>query len=366
MYSRRQFLAQGATLSLALATASECPSAPAPRKPKFEADPKLFTPEVRKTVDRALAFLAHHQNADGSFGTCGYQGNVGITGLAALAFVTAGHRPDATARGKVVGKALDFILSQENVAGGHPGFLHNPKASPHGPMYNHGFATLLLACVHGTIKDKKQAARVEETLGRAVKLIVESQNREGGWRYTPDSRDADITVTTCQMASLLAARKAGIEVPDRTIDQGIAYVKKCQDRDSGAFRYMTIGAPSLFAFARTAAGVLVLQRAGLDKKDEVKKGLAYLVKNRPGAKIGRPEMHYFFGHYYAAAAMHHAGGEPWKEWYTAIRKELLERQGPDGSWQDQIDQHYATALACIVLLAPNGRLAAQFGPKKKK
>lgn len=45
---------------------------------------------MRKAVERALAFLADHQNAHGSFGARAYQGNVGITGLAALAFVAAG------------------------------------------------------------------------------------------------------------------------------------------------------------------------------------------------------------------------------------------------------------------------------------
>ena len=51
-----------------------------------------------------------------------------------------------------------------------------------------------------------------------------------------------------------------------------------------------------------------------------------------------------------------AGGDYWKEWYPAIRKELLSRQVPDGSWVDQICPHYGTAMACIILQVPNNYL----------
>ena len=46
-----------------------------------------------------------------------------------------------------------------------------------------------------------------------------------------------------------------------------------------------------------------------------------------------PDMYYFYGHYYAVQAMWTAGGDYWKEWFPAIRDELLHAQQPDGSWQ---------------------------------
>ena len=58
-------------------------------------------------------------------------------------------------------------------------------AHPHGPMYGHGFGTLFLAESHGTIADRELRRRVREALGRAVKVILDSQNAEGGWRYQP-------------------------------------------------------------------------------------------------------------------------------------------------------------------------------------
>src|SRR6185437_2557379 len=186
MWTRRQFLMRGAAVSLALAQGRRALSAPVPKRKEDEAG-KLITPALRKVIDAGLKSLGAGQHDDGSFGRRGYQGNLGITSLAALAFLAAGHEPDDSPRGKIVGKALDFVLSQENRQGGHPGYLHNPNASPHGPMYNHGFATLFLAFLHGKKKDKSKPAKYGEVLERAVQLLVASQNKEGGWRYTPTS-----------------------------------------------------------------------------------------------------------------------------------------------------------------------------------
>ncbi len=69
------------------------------------------------------------------------------------------------------------------------------------------------------------------------------------------------------------------------------------------------------------------------------------------------DMHYFYGHYYAVQAMYTAGGTYWKEWYPAIRDALVSSQDPaDGSWHDHVDQHYATAMACLILQVPNNYL----------
>lgn len=112
-------------------------------------------------------------------------------------------------------------------------------------------------------------------------------------------------------------------------------------------------------FSRTAAAVAILQAMGVQKGEEVEKGLAYLIKNQPVPTPPRGDLYYFYGQYYSARLMHGRGGAAWKGWYAAIRKELLGQQQPNGSWEDQIDPHYATAMACLVLLTPEGRLAVR-------
>jgi hypothetical protein len=211
------------------------------------------------------------------------------------------------------------------------------------------------------VQDADLRQKVRDTLHAAVQLIVKTQNAEGGWRYTPASREADISVTICQIMGLRAARNAGIFVPKTTVDRCVEYVKNCQDRREGWFRYMAQGGPGeRDAFARTAAGVVALNTAGIYSGPEVENGLKYLLNKPPTrhalGRGDRPDMYYYYGHYYAAQAMWTAGGDYWKKWFPVIRDELLRAQIGDGSWNDQICSHYATAMACIILQIPNNYL----------
>jgi hypothetical protein len=331
--------------------------------PDGSASKGMITPETDRAIEAGLAYLNARRNLrDGSFGTNAYQGNVAVTSLGALAFMAGGHQPGRRAYGRVVTDALRFVLGQENVTGAKPGFFHNPRATPHGPMYGHGFATLFLAEASGMVHDRRLRDEVRDKLHLAVKVILDSQNTEGGWRYNPEPRDADLSVTVCQIMALRAARNAGVAVPRAKVDKCVDYVKRCQERSEGWFRYMTHGGMQGHGFARTAAGVAALFSAGIYKGPEVEAGLRFL-KTRclPGTGYAtrldwRPDMHYFYGHYYAVQAMWTAGGAYWAEWYPAIRGELLARQRPDGSWWDQICAHYATAMACIILQVPNNYL----------
>jgi hypothetical protein len=216
-------------------------------------------------------------------------------------------------------------------------------------MYGHGFATLFLAEAYGM----SMRPDLRDKLTRAVDLIVDTQNSEGGWRYQPQRLDADISVTICQVMALRAARNAGLHVPHETIERCVAYVKRSQNADGG-FMYMSTGGQS--AFPRSAAGVVALFSAGIYEGPEVDKGLAYLMENLPRGGPFNRENHYFYGHYYAVQAMWHAGGEYWQTWYPAIREELLARQREDGSWLDSICPEYGTAMACIILQMPNNYL----------
>jgi hypothetical protein len=366
--SRRRFLTRTAPGFLAAAGSAVAfagddpePAGRGEALPDGSAAKGMITPEADRAIDAGLAYLNSRRHRDGSFGTNPYYGNVAVTSLGALAFMAGGHQPGRGVYGRVVTDALRFVLSQENVSGGKPGFLHNPRATPHGPMYGHGFGTLFLAEVSGMVHDRALREEVREKLHRAVKVILDSQNLEGGWRYNPEPRDADLSVTVCQMMALRAARNAGLAVPRSKVDRCIAYVKRCQDRSEGWFRYMQQGGVMGNNFARTAAGVAALFSAGVYKGPEIEAGLRYLkTRCMPGRSFGfrdnRPDMYYFYGHYYAVQAMWTAGGAYWAEWYPAIRNELVGNQQSDGGWVDQICPQYATAMASLVLQVPNNYL----------
>jgi Prenyltransferase and squalene oxidase repeat len=212
--------------------------------------------------------------------------------------------------------------------------------------------------------------RLHGTLERSVKLIISCQNQEGGWRYRPERTEADISVTICQIMALRAARNAGFFVPSEVVEKCTKYVKACQDPIEGGFRYQKSHAGPT-GFARTAAGVVALNSAGVYKGPSVEKGLEYLMNRcKPGSQFqGQPwhrqemMMHYYYGHYYAVQAMWIAGGKYWAEWYPAIRDELVHGHPDhmkDGSWLDAKTfphcAHYSTSMACIILQVPNNYL----------
>lgn len=316
------------------------PSLPALGALKEGDDFQEITPQLIEAINHGLAYLATQQRADGSYGHTQFQRHVGVTSIAGLAFMGHGDLPDRGPYGTNVTKALDFVLrsSQPN------GLL--AADTSHGPMYGHGFATLFLGEIYGQTQD----TRIRETLLKAVRLIINSQNDEGGWRYQPVPDEADISVTICQVKALRSARNAGIKVPKKTIDNAVEYVRKCQNPDGG-FRYM-LNSGGGSAFPRSAAGVSTLWYAGVNTDDQaVQNGLEYMMRYLPGNTHNIP--HYYYGHYYAAQAMFMAGGEHWKRWYPAIRKELLARQDSrEGSWSGQAGQAYGTGMALIILQMP--------------
>jgi len=300
-----------------------------------------LTPDAEKSIERGLVYLASHQHPDGSFGSGAYRGNVAVTSLAGMAFLAEGSLPGRGRFGKELSRALDYVLGQcrEN------GLILNVGAASRGPMYEHGFATLFLAECWGS----SSRPDLKDKLTRAVRLIVNTQNDEGGWRYQPQKLDADISVTVCQIMALRAARNAGIYVPKTTVDRCVAYVRRCQNPDGG-FRYMTV--PGESAFARSAAAMVALFSAGIYEGEEIDRGINYLLRFVPEPGVIRQEPYYYYGHYYCVQAMWQKGGAAWHRYFPAIRDDLIARQQPDGSWSDPISPELGTAMALLVLQLP--------------
>ena len=334
-----------ATVAVALCVCTSLTPADEPTLPDQTAS-KLISPAAEKSIDRGLAVLASRQHDDGSFGSGNFRGNVAVTALAGMAMMSSGSTPGRGPYGAQISKSLDYILSCSQKSG----LIVAPGATSRGPMYGHGFATLFLAECHG------MAARSElrEKLVAAVKLIVNTQNKEGGWRYQPIRADADISVTICQIMALRAARNAGIHVPKETVDRCIQYVKRSQNPDGGFVYMLSQGGESLFP--RSAAGIVALQSAGIYEGPEITKGVEYLMKFLPQKGEAGQAAYYYYGQYYAVQAMWHAGGQSWQIWYAAVRDDMIARQGRDGAWQAAFSSDYATAMACIVLQMPNGTL----------
>ena len=306
------------------------------KKDKTAPDEVKMNDRARKATAKALEWLAARQNSDGSWSEGRYPHNTAITSFALLAFLSQGHLPNQGTYGPEVAKGCRFLLASARP----DGYLVGSRG---GNMYCHAMATLALAEMWGMTGDKD----VKPVLTKAVNLIVGSQNFEGGWRYEPRPTGADISVTIMQVMALRAAKNSGLHVKDETMHRAIAYIKRCYHESIGGFSYTPGQAPG---FARTAAGVCVLQLTGEDKSKEIPKAIQFM-------KQHADERHYFwYGHYYAAHAMHQVGGKDWQDWYNRICDVFLPMQTGDGSWSKrdcfEVGPVYQTSIAVIILSVP--------------
>jgi squalene cyclase len=295
---------------------------------------------TRKATAKALEFLAARQNQDGSWSDNNHPHSTAITAFALLAFLSQGQLPNQGQYGPEVAKGARFLMACSRP----DGLLLAARDNPAHTMYHHGMATLALAELWGNTGDDE----IKPVLQKAVKLIIGSQNPEGGWRYHPNGRDADISVTIMQVMALRAAKNAGLHVPDQKLKKAIAYINRCFMPQQGGFTYQPgSGQPG---FARTAAGLCVLFLSGEYKAHQIPQAVEYLKRSfnqRP---------HYWYGHYYAAHAMHQVGGKDWDDWYALVKREMLPKQLPNGSFarqqEDGLGAVYQTSIAVIVLSVP--------------
>lgn len=306
-----------------------------------------ITPELDQSVALGLEYLATTQLEDGAWEGGRFGKNVAITSLACLAMMGDGNTASRGPYSDHILRGLGFILDSTKENGLIAADANN------GPMYGHGFAALFLGEIYGMTPggpDTALGGRIHDALLRAVRLIEQTQNEEGGWRYNPVPYDADVSVTICQIMALRSARNAGIEVSSETIDRAIEYVRETQNPDGG-FRYQVSAGAS--AWPRSAAGVASLYYAGIYSDDSIDRGLEYLMGTALPGSTTASRSHYFYGQYYAVQSMFLAGGEHWETWWPAVRKELIESQLPEGAWEERsAGRVYGTAMSLIILQMP--------------
>ena len=68
--------------------------------------------------------------------------------------------------------------------------------------------------------------RISATLDRALKLIAQTQCRDGGWDYhaKSDERGHDLSLAVMQAKALRSAMDSGLEVPPAVVDLAIRLV----------------------------------------------------------------------------------------------------------------------------------------------
>jgi hypothetical protein len=323
--------------SLLVGVVANCPA-----QPIQEHIGEVVPRDVREMYDRGLQYLIKTQNDAG--GWSGGQDGPGVTGMGLMAFLASGEDPNFGLYSKQVRKAVKNVIQGQNASTGYFG----------NSMYHHGFAMLALAEAYGSVDDRNLWTAAEKDKGRsigaalelAVRAAITSQkkNSYGGWRYTPDSNDADTSVSGAVLVGLLAARNAGIEVPDESIDRAISYYQSMTS-DSGQVAYS--GGLGGFdeSLARISIGSLVYSIARRKDLPQYKATIEYL-KQRPELQ---PNGYREYAAYYAAQALFQGDLPTWEKWNKLLVRQLKQQQQPDGSFTGDFGPQVATSLSLLAL-----------------
>jgi hypothetical protein len=299
--------------------------------------------DVRELYDRGLQYLASSQREDGGWPNSMQEG-AGTVGMGLMVFLASGEDPNFGVYSVHVRRALRNIISGQDPETGYLGQS----------MYHHGFGMLALAEAYGTVDDRNlwPAGKNQRTIGAALELAVrcaitsQKNNSLGGWRYSPDSTDADTSVSGAVLVGLLAARNAGIEVPDQVMDKAISFYRQMTS-SSGQVAYAGLGGFDE-SLARVSIATLVYSVARRKDLSEFKATLNYLKDRIEGSADGRGGYE-DYTRYYEAQALFQGDVEAWEKWNKLLVRQLKQAQQKDGSIEGQFGTSTSTAFSLLAL-----------------
>jgi hypothetical protein len=319
--------------------------------------------DVREVYDQGLHFLANSQTENGnwndgkpregmtrgmetaagmdpSWAGGGEQGP-GVTALGVLAFLASGEDPNFGIYSSHVRKALRSLLRAQDASTGY----FAPS------MYHHGFAMLALAESYGAIDERNLWPDGDgpRSIGQALELAVraaitaQKANPFNAWRYGPNARDADSSISGAVLVGLLAARNAGIEVPDDSIDKAIVYFRTLTTRSGDVFYYGQ-GAPA-DTMARTSIANLAYAISHRKNLLEYRATLLFLVQRLDQPPGAFEE----YTRYYEAHALFQGDIASWEKWNSLLIGQIKNAQLADGSIPGRFGPTTSTALSLLSL-----------------
>jgi hypothetical protein len=345
-------------------------------------------------VKGGLEWLARHQSPDGSWDCDGFNANcdhkrgaacagrgsavfdAGVTGLALLAFLGAGH--DSQFQGPYLEtvrnglKYLKNIQDAEGCFGSRSDVRHT---------YSQACATLAMCEAYAATRQLPWRKAAEA----GVAYINACRNPYKGWRYGKAPGDNDASVTGWMLMALKGAKDAGIPVDDSVMKDGLAVIDALTDEDTGRTGYVKKGElpvrpeglsakwPATETESLTAVAMTARIFCDQTNSPLMKAGAELLAKKLPlwDEARGSIDMYYW---YYGTLAMFQMGGDNWDRWNKNLKTVVVDHQHHgdsclEGSW-DPVDpwgeeggRVYSTALMTLCLEVYY-RYPRVFGTKK--
>lgn len=367
------FVAIGASAPSPAQDTKASPRAVKPVLDRFGSRPLLAEGEWQRldgAVDRALEFIARNQQPDGSFPTHS-SGQPAVTSLCVMAFLSRGHIPNEGPYGKILERAIDFVLDQQDTNGALMQEKLAQRSSAHFEgNYNHAIAGLMLGEVYGmspSTQQKRIRTAIQQALelSRAQQIMVKrTRDEQGGWRYMRrfGVTDSDLSVTAWELMFLRSARNAEFEVPQEWIDDAMGYIRRSFDPIEKGFVYGLYGEDRYVSRGMAGAGIVSLSLGGEHNTPIAQAAGGYILAhgferyNRGGTHA---EDRYHYSAFYCSQAMFQLGGEYWFQFFPTLLNTLAENQRADGSWEAEslandrkYGNVYSTALVVLTLTPP--------------
>lgn len=314
-----------------------------------------------RAVRSALEWLVNHQESDGRWDAdrfeagheqqvlghdrqgAGTNADTGMTGLALLAFLGAGHTQYQGDYQQVVQRGLNYLRRQQHANGNLAG-----SARLFAAMYCHGMASLALSEAYAMTGDPQ----LQPAVTRAIEFTLRSQHAHGGWRYQPGD-SGDMSQFGWQVMAVSSARYAGLGIAESQRDRMRDFLQRCSVGTHRALAGYRPGQPATTTMSAEAMVCRVFLQQ-LPSEDGVRQFEDYLAQDLPGP--GKANLYYW---YYGTLALHQLQGPTWQDWSSHIQRELVRRQcrdgdaagswNPDTVWGCYGGRVYSTALAALTL-----------------
>ena len=343
---------------------------------------------VSEAIAAALNWLAANQDETGFWDSDRHEGgalyNVGVTGLALMAFFGAGYtdgdRGAAGSHATTIRKGLGALVVNQADDG-----CIGTRAT-HSFFYNHCIATAALCEAYGLTK----SAKYKRAAQQAIDFVAKSRNPYMAWRYVPRGGENDTSVTAWAVIALTSAKNAGLSIDEAALAGARTWIDKMTNPKTGRVGYIYQGSPparpesAIDSFpadrseAMTAAGLVIRAcTGGLTAKDEVvRRGASLFFRHTPAwnEEDGSVDMYYWL---FGTMAMYRLGGKHWRAWAARVTNAVLEGRhsekgdrfgswDPVGAWGNDGGRVYATAAMAMTLEIVNRYDRAFTGPRPEK
>lgn len=309
-------------------------------------------------VEAALRFLAADQRADGAWdpatsgagretltlgtdrGGAGKRATNGITGLALLSMLGAGHTHLEGKHADNVRRGLTYLIASQQPDGSLAG-----PATVYEANYCHGMAALAM-CEAAAMTGDSSAMRAATA---AVQYTVAGQHpTTGGWRYVKGD-PGDLSQLGWQAMVLDGARRASIPVSSQSLSGAARFLHSVRSGPNGGLASYRPGESPTRTMTAEALATRLLLGENIPRV-QIAEAESYLLRQPPG--VGKDN---YYGWYYTSLALHQLQDDAWRQWNAAMKSHLLARQLTGGSWPTDDEwggyggRVYATATATLCL-----------------